>query len=103
MAAKLGEMQAHLIRLDALGERVQGLAASSRRSLISSERRGVAEKSSRAPSSELNMEEFQAALDALEKDVEHRSDYMNAVETQADGFQDTVKNAADDTACECRV
>jgi murein DD-endopeptidase MepM/ murein hydrolase activator NlpD len=33
------------------------------------------------------MEEFQAALDALEKDVEHRSDYMNVVETKLMGFK----------------
>jgi hypothetical protein len=86
MAVKLGEMQAQLIRLDALGERVQGLAGVKPEEFNFKERQGVAEKSS-APSHELNMEEFQAALDALEKDVEHRSDYMNVVETKLMGFK----------------
>lgn len=88
MAVKLGEMQAQLIRLDALGERVQGLAGVKPEEFNFKElpARGGPEISS-APSHELNMEEFQAALDALEKDVEHRSDYMNVVETKLMGFK----------------
>jgi len=88
MAVKLGEMQAQLIRLDALGERVQGLAGVKPEEFNFKElpARGGPEISS-APSRELNMEEFQAALDALEKDVEHRSDYMNVVETKLMGFK----------------
>jgi hypothetical protein len=43
MAAKLGEMEAHLIRLDALGERCRDWPASSRKSFSSVKRRGVAD------------------------------------------------------------
>ncbi|MCU6432321.1 M23 family metallopeptidase [Undibacterium sp. Jales W-56] len=88
MAVKLGEMQAQLIRLDALGERVQGLAGVKPEEFNFRELpgRGGAETSS-VPPRELNMSEFQAALDAIAKDVEHRSDYMNVVETKLMGFK----------------
>lgn len=84
MAMKLGEMQAQLMRLDALGERVQGLSG------VKPEEFNFKEKSGRggvesAPlkngAGELNLSQFQTALDAMMKDVEHRSDYLNVVET----------------------
>ncbi|TFW01468.1 M23 family metallopeptidase [Oxalobacteraceae bacterium OM1] len=82
MAVKLGEMQAQLMRLDALGERVQGLAGVKPQEFNFRELpgRGGAEPSSVAMR-QLGMSEFQIALDALAKDVEHRADYMNVVET----------------------
>ncbi|MDY7540536.1 M23 family metallopeptidase [Undibacterium sp. RTI2.1] len=88
MAVKLGEMQAQLIRLDALGERVQGLAGVKPEEFNFREvpGRGGPENSS-APAKELNMSEFQAALDAMGKDLENRSDYMNVVETKLMGFK----------------
>ncbi|MFZ6772088.1 M23 family metallopeptidase [Undibacterium sp. SXout7W] len=88
MATKLGEMQAQLIRLDALGERVQGLAGVKPEEFNFKELpgRGGPEVAS-APATELNLSEFQAALDAMAKDVEHRSDYLNVVETQLMGFK----------------
>lgn len=85
MAVKLGEMQAQLMRLDALGERVQGLAG------VKPEEFNFKEKPGRGgalPSSageyaprDLSMVEFQAALDNLARDVEFRADYLNVVET----------------------
>ena len=88
MAVKLGEMQAQMMRLDALGERVQGLAGVKPEEFNFKElpARGGPEISS-APSNELNMSELQAALDAFQKDVEHRSDYLNVVETNLMGFK----------------
>lgn len=88
MAVKLGEMQAQLIRLDALGERVQGLAGVKPEEFNFKElpARGGPEVST-APAQELNMAEFQAALDAMAKGVEQRSDYMNVVETRLMGFK----------------
>lgn len=82
MAVKLGEMQAQLMRLDALGERVQGLAGVKPQEFNFKELPGrggpvplsVDDKS-------LNMQEFQQLLDAMARDVEHRADYMNVVET----------------------
>lgn len=86
MAAKLGEMQAQLMRLDALGERVQGLAGVKPEEFNFREKpgRGGAEPSafsSRGGPRDLTMTEFQRALEAMSKDVEHRFDYMNVVES----------------------
>ncbi|MBI3730278.1 MAG: M23 family metallopeptidase [Burkholderiales bacterium] len=88
MAAKLGEMQAQLIRLDALGERVQGLAGVKPEEFNFKEMpgRGGPEVSTQ-PAQELNLAEFQAALAAMSVDIEHRSDYMNVVETKLMGFK----------------
>ncbi len=85
MAIKLGEMQAQLMRLDALGERVQGLAGIKPEEFNFHELpgRGGAAPSVAAGQSEheLSMIEFRAALDALALGVEHRADYLNVVET----------------------
>lgn len=88
MATKLGEMQAQLIRLDALGERVQGLAGVKPEEFNFKDAppRGGAE-STTLPSHALSMSEFQSALEAMSKDIEHRSDFMNVVETKLMGFQ----------------
>lgn len=82
MAMKLGEMQAQLMRLDALGERVQGLAGVKPQefNFRESPGRGGAEQSS-IKEQPLSMTEFQRVLDAMAKDVEQRADYMNVVET----------------------
>ena len=88
MAVKLGEMQAQLMRLDALGERVQGLAGVKPEEFNFKESpgRGGPEITA-APSQELNIAELKAALDAFQKDVDHRSDYLNVVETNLMGFK----------------
>ncbi|HEX7647116.1 MAG TPA: M23 family metallopeptidase [Noviherbaspirillum sp.] len=82
MAMRLGEMQAQLMRLDALGERVQGLAGVKPQEFNFKELpgRGGAEPSSKQQKP-LSMDEFQRLLDTMAKDVEHRADYMNVVET----------------------
>ncbi|MBC7499462.1 MAG: M23 family metallopeptidase [Herminiimonas sp.] len=84
MAVKLGEMQAQLMRLDALGERVQGLSGVKPEEFNFKEKpgRGGAMPSSQADGGRtLSMDEFQRTLDAMSRDVEHRVDYMNVVET----------------------
>ncbi|HJW56347.1 MAG TPA: M23 family metallopeptidase [Burkholderiaceae bacterium] len=85
MAIKLGEMQAQLMRLDALGERVQGLAGVKPEEFNFKEKpgRGGMESSASGERAarDLSMTEFQHALNALARDVEHRADYMNVVET----------------------
>jgi murein DD-endopeptidase MepM/ murein hydrolase activator NlpD len=90
MATKLGQMQAQLMRLDALGERVQGLAGIRPEEFNFKELpgRGGAEPSPGA-SHEFTLGEFQSALDELATAVEHRSDYMNVVETAL--MEDKVK------------
>ena len=84
MAVKLGEMQAQLMRLDALGERVQGLAGVRPEEFNFKElpgRGGMETSSLAGPGRELGMSELQKMLDALSLDVGRRSDYMNAVES----------------------
>jgi len=84
MAIKLGEMQAEMMRLDALGERVQGLAGVQPQEFNFREkpgRGGIEYSSSRHPPHDLSMSEFQRTLDALAKDLGYRADYLNVVET----------------------
>jgi murein DD-endopeptidase MepM/ murein hydrolase activator NlpD len=94
MAIKLGEMQAQLMRLDALGERVQGLAGISPEEFNFKDKpgRGGAESSMIGPRQGhvLSMSEFQVALDSLATDVEHRSDYLNVVESTL--IEDKIKS-----------
>jgi murein DD-endopeptidase MepM/ murein hydrolase activator NlpD len=82
MAIKLGEMQAQIMRLDALGERVQGLAGIKPQEFNFKEipGRGGAEPSA-VMDKPMSMEEFRKELDTMLADIEHRSDYMNVVET----------------------
>jgi len=91
MASKLGELQARLMRLDAVGERVQGLAG------VKPEEfkfKSASENGASAPAAppahphpdekappDLSMDSMQKDLDSLAVDIEHRSDYMNVVET----------------------
>jgi murein DD-endopeptidase MepM/ murein hydrolase activator NlpD len=97
MAMKVGEMQARLMRLDALGERVQGLAGVKPEefNFKSAPARGGPEAPTtpappraedKAPH-DLSMNELQQDLDTLAIDVEHRSDYMNVVETMLMSFK----------------
>ncbi|HWT72085.1 MAG TPA: M23 family metallopeptidase [Oxalicibacterium sp.] len=84
MARKLGEMQAQMIRLDALGERVQGLAGVKPTEFNFHETpgRGGPEVSMDSNSGhELTMSEFQGLLNTMAADLDHRSDYMNVVES----------------------
>ncbi len=85
MAIKLGEMQAQLMRLDALGERVQGLAGVKPEEFNFKEkppRGGPDPAATGGPQSrELNMQEFQQTLDSLSRDLEQRADYLNVVES----------------------
>lgn len=82
MAVKLGEMQAQLMRLDALGERVQGLAGVKPQEFNFKELPGRGGPTPLGMDDKsLNMQEFQQLLDAMARDVEHRADYLNVVET----------------------
>ncbi|WP_252717189.1 hypothetical protein [Herbaspirillum sp. B65] len=84
MAVKVGEMQAQMMRLDALGERVQGLAGIRPEEFNFKEApgRGGAEVSSQAgPARDVSMDELRRMLDSLAVDAGHRADYLNAVES----------------------
>ncbi len=82
MAVKLGQMQAQLMRLDALGERVSGLAGLKAQEFRFGEvpGRGGA-VSTVSPPHDLSLDEFSQQLDALSKQMENRTDYLGIVES----------------------
>jgi murein DD-endopeptidase MepM/ murein hydrolase activator NlpD len=77
MAKKVGEMQAKLLQLDALGERVSGLAGLP---LTEAGKRGSGGALVSARS--LSMEELQAALNDLEAHTGQRVDMLTVVESR---------------------
>ncbi len=81
MAIKLGELQAQLMRLDSLGERVQGLSGVSPEEFNFKEipGRGGIDTSATHGAKDLSMDELQGMLGKLSDDAGHRADYMNAV------------------------
>lgn len=86
MALKLGTMQAQLMRLDALGERVQGLAGIKPEEFNFHEIPGRGGASPSAAGAHvtphaLDLANFQVLLDALARGVDQRDDYFNLVET----------------------
>ena len=82
MAVKLGQMQAQLMRLDALGERLSGLAGLKAQEFRFGEvpGRGGA-VSTLSPPHDLSLDEFSQQLDALSKQMENRTDYLGIVES----------------------
>lgn len=84
MAMKLGEMQAQLMRLDSLGERVQGLAGIKPQEFNFREkpgRGGPGSSSGERKQYFMSMPQFKSVMDELAKDLEYRADYLNVVET----------------------
>jgi murein DD-endopeptidase MepM/ murein hydrolase activator NlpD len=84
MAVKLGEMQAQLMRLDALGERVQGLSGVRPEEFNFKEppgRGGPVSSNPATPPHAMDMSELQKSLDSFAIDIGRRADYMNVVET----------------------
>ncbi len=78
MARRLGEMQAKMIQLEALGERVSGLAGFNPADIKSTMGSGGALVSGRS----LTMEELQATLADLDKLTDQRVDLMTVVESR---------------------
>ena len=83
MAVKLGQMQAQLMRLDALGERLSVLSGIKPQEFRMSEPpgRGGALSSS-MPAQDMSASELMWQLDALSKHMENRYDYMGIVENR---------------------
>jgi murein DD-endopeptidase MepM/ murein hydrolase activator NlpD len=78
MARKLGEMQAKMMQLEALGERVSGLAGVNPAELKTVPGQGGALVSGRP----LSMEELQATLDDLSRLSEQRVDLLTVMESR---------------------
>ena len=78
MARRLGEMQAKLVQLEALGERVSGLAGVNTADVTAAPGRGGALVSGRP----LSMEELQATLADLEQLTGQRTDLLTVLESR---------------------
>lgn len=82
MAVRLGELQAQMLRLDSLGERLArsaGLKPQELQALEAEPARGGAE-SSRVPARNLTLLEFTELLDRLARQVDARTDQLNVLE-----------------------
>jgi murein DD-endopeptidase MepM/ murein hydrolase activator NlpD len=82
MAMKLGQMQAQLTRLDALGERVSSLAGIKPNEFRFSEAPGRGGAVSSIPPQNLSMVELSQKLDQLSKQMENRTDVLGILESQ---------------------
>jgi murein DD-endopeptidase MepM/ murein hydrolase activator NlpD len=83
MAVKLGQMQAQLMRLDALGERLSALAGVKPQEFRMSEPPGRGGAlSTGIPVQDLSMNELTGQVDALSKHMENRYDYMGILENR---------------------
>jgi murein DD-endopeptidase MepM/ murein hydrolase activator NlpD len=90
MAVKLGEMQAQLMRLDALGERVSGMAGIKPAEFRMNEipgRGGAVPAGMR----DLSMSEFSRELDQVARGVDSRSDFFSVMESELFNAKLTAK------------
>jgi murein DD-endopeptidase MepM/ murein hydrolase activator NlpD len=82
MAVKLGEMQAQLMRLDALGERLSALAGLKPGEFRFTELPGRGGAVSNVPAKDLSMPEFSRQLEQLSRQMENRTDSLGILESQ---------------------
>jgi len=90
MAVKLGEMQAQLTRLDALGERLSSLAGVRPQEFRLSEAPGLGGAApTLMPPQNLSLADFNEKLLTLSREVESRNDMLGVLEAQL--FEQAVK------------
>jgi murein DD-endopeptidase MepM/ murein hydrolase activator NlpD len=82
MAVKVGQMQAQLMRLDALGERLSALSGIKPQEFRFNEQPGRGGALSSTPAVEMTVDDFSRTLDQLQKQVESRTDYLGMMESQ---------------------
>ena len=81
MAIKIGEIQAKVLRLDSLGERVGGMVGIKPQELQAPDKPGQGGPLIQ-PTQAFTHEELQRRLDVLSQQVELRSDYLGLVESE---------------------
>ncbi len=90
MAVKLGEMQAQLARLDALGDRLSTMAGIRPQEFRFSEAPGLGgAQPTSLPPQNLSLAEFGEKLSTLSRDVENRTDMLGVLESQL--FEQAIK------------
>jgi murein DD-endopeptidase MepM/ murein hydrolase activator NlpD len=82
MAVKLGEMQAQLLRLDTIGERLAGMAGVKPQDLKAFEAKSGGRGGPLVLPSAMSSTELQRAVDALAHQVEAKSDAISLIESQ---------------------
>ena len=93
MAVKIGEMQAQLTRLDALGERLSALAGIRPQEFRFSETPGLGgAQSTLLPPQNLSMSQMDAQVASLSRQMENRTDMLGLLEAQL--FDQAVKKKA---------
>jgi len=93
MAVKIGEMQAQLSRLDALGERVAALAGFKPQEYRFSETPGLGgAESTSMPPQNLTFTQFSEQVAMLSRQLENRTDQLGVLEAQL--FEQAVKKKA---------
>jgi hypothetical protein len=78
MARRVGEMQARMVQLESLGERVLGLAGMAPADIQKADGRGGVLLGAR----DMSMDELQATIDALERLTNQRVDLMTVLESR---------------------
>jgi len=81
MAVRLGQMQAQLVRLDTLGERLAKLAGFKPQDLVFSELPARGGAVSSLPSQDLSLGDFTRQLDMLTRQVDDRGDKLGVLES----------------------
>ena len=93
MAVKIGEMQAQLSRLDALGERLSALAGIKPGEFRFSETPGLGgAQSTTMPPQNLTLTQFNEKVASLSRQMENRTDQLGVLEAQL--FEQAVKKKA---------
>jgi murein DD-endopeptidase MepM/ murein hydrolase activator NlpD len=93
MAVKIGEMQAQLTRLDALGERLSTMAGIRPQEFRFSEAPGLGgAQSSTMPPQNLTLTQFNERVSMLSRQMESRTDMLGVLEAQL--FEQAVKKKA---------
>jgi murein DD-endopeptidase MepM/ murein hydrolase activator NlpD len=81
MAVRLGQMQAQLLRLDTLGERLAKLAGFKPQELMFNEIPGRGGAASSIPSQNLSLGDFTRQIDLLTRQLEDRGDKLGLLES----------------------
>jgi murein DD-endopeptidase MepM/ murein hydrolase activator NlpD len=89
MAVKLGQMQAQLLRLDALGDRLAKQAGFKPQEFMFDQLPGRGGAISGTPQREINLNEFNQQMDQLSKELSDRTDKLGILETAL--MQDRLK------------
>jgi murein DD-endopeptidase MepM/ murein hydrolase activator NlpD len=83
MAVKLGQLQAQMLRLDSLGDRLGKLNGISRQEFNFAKTPGQGGAESSVPARDLSLGEFSQQLDVLMKKLDDRSDQLGLMEAMA--------------------